>query len=67
MAEKAGRWSFELQCAESMTDAQLTRSTMVTVVAESLAEARGRARAVLGDEAQRKTVFWPSRITELID
>jgi len=60
------QWSFELACAEHMSpEGQMKRVTTVRVFARDLDEAKDRAAAILGDEAQEKTVYYPMTINEL--
>ena len=58
------RYSYQIHCAEAMTDERLVRDTVVTVAADSLAEAVDKARRLLGEEAPRKTVWWPGSVVE---
>ncbi len=60
------RYSYQIHCAEAMTDERLLRDTVVTVVAASLSEAVEKAKRLLGVEAERKTVWWPGSIAEIL-
>jgi len=65
MADKDKRYSYQIHCAEAMTDERLVRDTVVTVLARSLPEAIARAKQLLGQEAASKTKWWPGSILDL--
>lgn len=58
-------YSYQIHCAEAMTDERLLRDTVVTVTACSLAEAVEKAKRLLGTEAERKMVWWPGSVAEI--
>ena len=63
MADKL--YSYQIHCAEAMTDDRLVRDTVITIMAGSLAQAIAKAKQLLGDEAARKAVWWPGSILDL--
>jgi hypothetical protein len=60
------KYSYQIHCAEAMTDERLLRDTVVTVTAGSLSEAVKKAKCLLGAEAERKMVWWPGSVAEIL-
>jgi len=59
------RYSFQIHAAESQEpDGRLLGVSVITVAADTLADAVTHARHVLGMTARTKTVFWPASIIE---